>query len=157
MCWYRYCIRIVNISLWPRLYLNISRIRSKYKGGGMSSFHSCMTRVLVLSYLSDVCSCRKIERHFMRIFILYGFLGVMQYILEWLTTSGINVYRVKLKTKIKSVIQDIEAFWSTATSKRSKSALSRKIYFATNFYYNKNKIVLSVPWGNAIRLREIAL
>jgi transposase len=43
--------------------LEISNLISKYKGGGASSFHPrMMLKVLFYSYLSNVYSCRKIER-----------------------------------------------------------------------------------------------
>jgi transposase len=43
--------------------LDISNILSKYQGGGTSSFHPrMMIKVLFYSYLSNVYSCRKIER-----------------------------------------------------------------------------------------------
>lgn len=43
--------------------LDISTIISKYQGGGTSSFHPrMMIKVLFYSYLSNVYSCRKIER-----------------------------------------------------------------------------------------------
>jgi len=43
--------------------LDISTITSKYQGGGTSSFHPrMMIKVLFYSYLSNVYSCRKIER-----------------------------------------------------------------------------------------------
>lgn len=43
--------------------LNISTIISKYQGGGTSSFHPrMMIKVLFYSYLSNIYSCRKIER-----------------------------------------------------------------------------------------------
>lgn len=43
--------------------LDISNLISKYKGGGASSFHPrMMLKVLFYSYLSNVYSCRKIER-----------------------------------------------------------------------------------------------
>jgi len=43
--------------------LDISKIMSKYKGGGTSSYHPrLMLKVLFYSYLSNVYSCRKIEK-----------------------------------------------------------------------------------------------
>ncbi len=43
--------------------LDISRIMSKYKGGGTSSFHPrMMLKVLFYSYLSNIYSCRKMEK-----------------------------------------------------------------------------------------------
>jgi transposase len=43
--------------------LDISSIMSNYKGGGTSSFHpGMMIKVLFYSYLSNVYSCRKIEK-----------------------------------------------------------------------------------------------
>lgn len=43
--------------------LDISTIISKYQGGGTSSFHPrMMIKVLFYSYLSNIYSCRKIER-----------------------------------------------------------------------------------------------
>jgi transposase len=43
--------------------LDISTVISKYQGGGTSSFHPrMMIKVLFYSYLSNVYSCRKIER-----------------------------------------------------------------------------------------------
>jgi transposase len=43
--------------------LDISSIMSNYKGGGTSSFHPRMLiKVLFYSYLSNVYSCRKIEK-----------------------------------------------------------------------------------------------
>jgi len=43
--------------------LDISAILSKYQGGGTSSFHPrMMIKVLFFSYLSNIYSCRKIER-----------------------------------------------------------------------------------------------
>jgi len=43
--------------------LDISTIISKYQGGGTSSFHPrMMIKVLFFSYLSNIYSCRKIER-----------------------------------------------------------------------------------------------
>ena len=43
--------------------LDISPIINNYKGGGTSSFHPrMMIKVLFYSYLSNVYSCRKIEK-----------------------------------------------------------------------------------------------
>src|SRR5690606_19629056 len=43
--------------------LNIDHIVSRYKGGGTTSFHPrMMIKVLFYAYLSNIYSCRKIER-----------------------------------------------------------------------------------------------
>ena len=43
--------------------LNIDHILAEYKGGGTSSYHPRMLiKVLFYSYLSNICSCRKIEK-----------------------------------------------------------------------------------------------
>ncbi len=43
--------------------LEISSILRKYKGGGASSFHPrMMVKILFYSYLSNIFSCRKIEK-----------------------------------------------------------------------------------------------
>jgi transposase len=43
--------------------LDLSSIISNYKGGGTSSFHPrMMIKVLFYSYLSNIYSCRKIEK-----------------------------------------------------------------------------------------------
>ena len=43
--------------------LDISRIISRYKGGGTSSYHPrMMLKILFYSYLSNIYSCRKMEK-----------------------------------------------------------------------------------------------
>ncbi len=43
--------------------LDVSHILTKYKGGGTSAYHPCMTlKVLFYSYLNNTYSCRKIAK-----------------------------------------------------------------------------------------------
>lgn len=84
--------------------LDISDIINKYKGGGTSSFHPrMMIKVLFYAYLSNVYSCRKIERalkeniHFM-----------------WLSGNSVPDYRTinyfrgkRLKDHIQSLFADV--------------------------------------------------
>ena len=84
--------------------IDISSIISEYKGGGTSSFHPrMMIKVLFYSYLSNIYSCRKIEKALLEnIYFM------------WLSGNStpdfrtINYFRGKrLKNKIQNLFAEV--------------------------------------------------